>query len=66
MASEHFVARRGRPWLAAMPSGAGYVNAVTAAVNSLVSERYMLASDAAGAIASAKAWFTQASGGMLP
>ena len=47
-------------------SGAGYVNVVTAAVNSLVSERYMLASDAAGAIASAKAWFTQASGGMLP
>jgi Alpha/beta hydrolase domain len=45
---------------------AGYVSAVTAAVSSLVSQRYMLASDAAGAIANATAWFTQASGGMLP
>jgi len=45
---------------------AGYVSAVTAAVNSLVSQRYMLASDAAGAITNATAWFTQASGGMLP
>jgi hypothetical protein len=45
---------------------AGYVSAVTAAVNSLVGQRYMLASDAAGAIANATAWFTQASGGMLP
>ena len=45
---------------------AGYVNAVTAAVNSLVSQRLMLASDAAGAISNATAWFTQASGGMLP
>jgi hypothetical protein len=45
---------------------AGYVNAVTAAVNQLVSERLMLASDAPGAIANAKAWFTQASNGMLP
>jgi hypothetical protein len=47
-------------------STAGYVNAVTAAVNHLVSERLMLASDAPGAIANAKAWFTQASQGMLP
>jgi hypothetical protein len=31
-----------------------------------VSERLMLASDAPGAIANAKAWFTQASNGMLP
>jgi hypothetical protein len=45
---------------------AGYFNAVTAAVNSLVSQRLMLASDAAGAISNATAWFTQASGGMLP
>ena len=45
---------------------AGYVNAVTTAVNKLVSERLMLASDAAGAIANATAWFTQASKGMLP
>jgi hypothetical protein len=45
---------------------AGYVNAVTTAVNKLVSERLMLESDAAGAIANAKAWFTQASKGMLP
>jgi hypothetical protein len=44
----------------------GYVNAVTAAVNGLVSQRYMLASDAADAITNATAWFTQASGGMLP
>ncbi|MBV9815130.1 MAG: hypothetical protein JO229_05200 [Alphaproteobacteria bacterium] len=47
-------------------STAGYVAAVTAAVNSLVGQRLMLASDAAGAIANAKAWFLQASGGMLP
>lgn len=47
-------------------STAGYVSAVTAAVNALVSERLMLASDAPAAIANAKAWFTQASGGMLP
>jgi hypothetical protein len=47
-------------------STAGYVNAVTTAVNKLVSERLMLASDAPGAIANAKAWFTQASQGMLP
>jgi hypothetical protein len=45
---------------------AGYVNAVNAAVNSLVSQRLMLASDAAGAISNATAWFTEASGGMLP
>jgi Alpha/beta hydrolase domain len=45
---------------------AGYVSAVTAAVNKLVSERLMLASDAPGAIANATAWFTQASKGMLP
>ena len=45
---------------------AGYVSAVTAAVNTLVSQRLMLASDAAGAISNATAWFTQASGGMLP
>jgi hypothetical protein len=47
-------------------STAGYVNAVTTAVNKLVSERLMLGSDAAGAIANATAWFTQASKGMLP
>jgi hypothetical protein len=47
-------------------STAGYVNAVTAAVNRLVSERLMLASDAPGAITNATAWFTQASKGMLP
>jgi hypothetical protein len=45
---------------------AGYVSAVTAAVNTLVSQRLMLDSDAAGAISNATAWFTQASGGMLP
>jgi hypothetical protein len=45
---------------------AGYVSTVTAAVNSLVSQRLMLAPDAAGAISNATAWFTQASGGMLP
>ena len=45
---------------------AGYTAAVTAAVNKLVSERLMLASDAAGAITNATAWFTQAAGGMLP
>src|SRR5262249_4937886 len=44
----------------------GYVKAVTAAVNHLVNERLMLASDAAGAIANAKAWFIQASQGQLP
>jgi len=44
---------------------AGYTAAVTAAVNPLVSERLMLASDAPGAISNAAAWFTQASGGML-
>ena len=43
---------------------AGYTAAVTAAVNLLVSG-LMLASDAAGAISNATAWFTQASGGML-
>jgi len=47
-------------------STAGYVNAVTTAVNKLVSERLMLADDAPGAIANAKAWFSQASKGMLP
>ena len=45
---------------------AGYVSAVTAAVNSLISQRLMLASDASGAISNAAAWFTQASGGTLP
>ncbi len=45
---------------------AGYVATVTAAVNSLVSQRLMLASDAAGAISNATAWFTDASGGRLP
>jgi hypothetical protein len=45
---------------------ARYVADVTAAVNSLVAQRLMLASDAAGAINNATAWFTQASGGMLP
>ena len=47
-------------------STAGYVAAVTAAVNSLVSQRLMLASDASGAISNATAWFTEASGGRLP
>jgi hypothetical protein len=47
-------------------STAGYVNAVTTAVNKLVSERLMLASDAQGAITNATAWFKQASGGLLP
>ncbi len=47
-------------------STAGYKAVVTAAVNSLVSQRLMLASDAAGAISNAVAWFTQASGGTLP
>jgi len=47
-------------------STAGYISAVTAAVNSLVSQRLILSSDAAGAISNATAWFTQASGGMLP
>jgi Alpha/beta hydrolase domain len=45
---------------------AGYTSAVTAAVNSLVSQRLMLTSDAAGAISNATAWFVQASGGVLP
>jgi hypothetical protein len=45
---------------------AGYVSAVTTAVNQLVSQRLMLADDAPGAIANATAWFTQASKGMLP
>ena len=45
---------------------AGYVKAVTAAVNELVSDRLMLASDAPGAIANATARFTEASKGMLP
>jgi Alpha/beta hydrolase domain len=45
---------------------AGYVSAVTTAVNSLVSQRLMLASDAADAISNATAWFTEASGGLLP
>ena len=45
---------------------AGYVAAVTAAVNSLVSQRLMLASDASGAISNATAWFTEASAGRLP
>jgi hypothetical protein len=45
---------------------AGYVSAVTAAVNNLVSQRLMLSSDAAGAISNATSWFTQASGGVLP
>ncbi len=45
---------------------AGYVSAVTAAVNSLVNQRLMLTSDATGAISNATAWFTQASGAMLP
>jgi hypothetical protein len=47
-------------------STAGYKAVVTAAVNSLVSQRLMLASDAAGAIGNATAWFTQAAAGMLP
>jgi Alpha/beta hydrolase domain len=47
-------------------STAGYQAVVTAAVNSLVSQRLMLATDAAGAISNAVAWFTQASGGTLP
>jgi hypothetical protein len=47
-------------------STAGYVNAVTTAVNQLVSDRLMLASDAPGAISNATAWFTAASKGMLP
>lgn len=47
-------------------STAGYVSAVTAAVNKLASERLMLASDAQGAINNATVWFTQASKGMLP
>jgi len=47
-------------------STAGYVAAVTAAVNSLVSQRLMLASDASGAISNATAWFTEASAGRLP
>ena len=47
-------------------STAGYKAVVTAAVSSLVSQRLMLASDAAGAISNATAWFAQASGGMLP
>jgi hypothetical protein len=47
-------------------STAGYRAVVTAAVNSLVNQRLMLASDAAGAISNATAWFAQASGGMLP
>jgi hypothetical protein len=45
---------------------AGYRAVVTAAVYSLVSQRLMLASDAAGAITNATAWFTQAAAGMLP
>jgi hypothetical protein len=47
-------------------SRANYVKAVTAAVNSLVSQRLMLASDASGAISNAAVWFDQASGGQLP
>ena len=47
-------------------SKANYVKAVTAAVNGLVSQRLMLASDASGAISNAAAWFDQASGGLLP
>jgi hypothetical protein len=45
---------------------AGYTAAVTAAVNSLINQRLMLASDANGAIGNAVAWFTQAAGGALP
>src|SRR5262249_27287578 len=45
---------------------AGYVAAVTAAVNQLASQRLMLASDAPGAIANATNRFTEASKGMLP
>jgi hypothetical protein len=47
-------------------TGAGYVAAVTAAANALVSERLMLASDVARAVANAEAWFEAASGGALP
>jgi hypothetical protein len=45
---------------------AGYTSAVTAAVNSLVNQRLMLASDADSAISNAVGWFTQATGGTLP
>jgi Alpha/beta hydrolase domain len=47
-------------------STSGYFNEVTTAINQLVSDRLMLASDASGAIANATAWFAQASQGMLP
>src|SRR6516162_11671267 len=47
-------------------SGAGYAAAVTAAANALVRARLMLASDVAGAVANANAWFAAASGGALP
>jgi hypothetical protein len=47
-------------------STAGYVDAVTIAVNKLVSEGLLLGADAPGAIANATAWFTQASKGLLP
>jgi hypothetical protein len=45
---------------------AGYTSAVTTAVNNLVSQHLMLATDATGAIGNATAWFAQASAGMLP
>jgi hypothetical protein len=44
-------------------SGAGYAEAVTVAANALVRARLMLASDVAGAVANANAWFEAASGG---
>ena len=47
-------------------SGTGYAAAVTAAANALVRARLMLASDVAGAVANANAWFEAASGGALP
>src|SRR6516162_3185922 len=47
-------------------SGTGYAAAVTAAANALVRARLMLASDVAGAVANANAWFAAASGGALP
>jgi hypothetical protein len=45
---------------------AGYTTAVTAAVNSLINQRLMLASDANGAIGNVVVWFSQATGGALP
>ena len=45
---------------------AGYVKAVTAGVNDLVKNRWMLASDADGAVAVASGWFTEVTKGKLP